>query len=512
MTNLFQIWISSNSLPIEPIKEKMDNLKEMYSDCNYQLYTNDNIVEFLIDNFSSDILLAYNMCRSYAFKSDLVRYCLLYTYGGYYFDVSICPNFRLECDYDAYALKGTPEHIDGKTANMLDNGVMFFKEPGNKFLKAAIDKTVYNILHHRYGNHALDITGPMMLYKLDHKEIHLFPCSYVEGKKVICIDDEVWLEYPKGFSKLNNEQSKITGTNSYELMWYDRSIFNNVPIDTKVSIIIPTYNYAEYICDAIDSALNQTYNNIEVIVVDDGSTDNTKEIVTKKYKDKVTYIHQLNQGVSSARNNGITKSTGTWILTLDADDWIDPQYIEHALKKIQNKVSLITSRAHFVDLNLSSLGRTYPEGSIDLAKTKLHRLVKENYVVTTSLFSKYMWHLIGGYDTNINRAEDWEFWINMVKNGANVLYLEGDKPYLKYRTHQNSKSHKLKDQLNNTIFYMNRKHNIKRILDISDLYINLLGREVDHTGLMNYFYSNLNIKEIKTDLLNSTEYKIKRKK
>jgi glycosyltransferase involved in cell wall biosynthesis len=274
-----------------------------------------------------------------------------------------------------------------------------------------------------------------------------------------------------------------------------------------VSIIISTYNYVNYICDAKDSALNQTYKNIEVIVVDDGSTDNTQNTITEKYKDKVTYIHQRNQGVSKARNAGIRASIGSWILTLDADDWIDPHYIEHAIGKIENKYSIVTSKAYFMDSTLNPLGGSYPEGIIDLNKTKLHKLIKENYVVTTSLFSKYMWELVGGYDEQLIRAEDWEFWINMVKNGASVIYLENNKQYLKYRVHDNSKSHKLKDRLNDTIQYINKKHNAQRIADISSIYITILGRECDSSGLINYFYSNLSINDIRKDIYNSAEYK-----
>jgi len=280
----------------------------------------------------------------------------------------------------------------------------------------------------------------------------------------------------------------------------DKEFFSSAPIDTKVSIIIPTYNHAKYICDAIDSALNQTYKNIEVIVVDDGSTDNTKTIIDEKYNNKITYIHQSNQGVSMARNTGIKDSIGTWILTVDADDWIDPQYIEHAIKKINDEKTIVTSRAYFVDSDLLPIDGSYPEGDIDLSKTKLHKLVKENYVVTTSLFSKYMWKLTGGYDEFLHIAEDWEFWINLVKNGANVIYIEGDKPYLKYRMHKNKQSDKLKHQLNNTISYVNNKHNVQRILDISSLYVNILGSECDHADLISYLYSNLSMLDIRKNL------------
>jgi glycosyltransferase involved in cell wall biosynthesis len=88
----------------------------------------------------------------------------------------------------------------------------------------------------------------------------------------------------------------------------------------KVSVIIPTYNRVEYIARAIDSVLNQTYQDFEIIVIDDGSTDQTKEKLIP-YKDKIKYVYQENGGISEARNRGIQESTGKYLAFLDSDDW-----------------------------------------------------------------------------------------------------------------------------------------------------------------------------------------------
>ena len=91
----------------------------------------------------------------------------------------------------------------------------------------------------------------------------------------------------------------------------------------SVSIIIPTYNRAYLICEAIDSILNQIYQDIEIIVVDDGSTDNTAEVL-QRYKDKITYIKQENEGPGDARNRGIAEASGKYIAFLDSDDiWFE---------------------------------------------------------------------------------------------------------------------------------------------------------------------------------------------
>ena len=112
-----------------------------------------------------------------------------------------------------------------------------------------------------------------------------------------------------------------------------------------VTVIIPAYNCANCITNAIESVLDQTYRNIELIIVNDGSKDNTSEVVLK-YKDKINYIYQDNGGVSKARNSGIRLSNGTYIGFLDADDVWESNKLEIQIKafEIQNDVGLIFSK------------------------------------------------------------------------------------------------------------------------------------------------------------------------
>lgn len=106
----------------------------------------------------------------------------------------------------------------------------------------------------------------------------------------------------------------------------------------KFSVIIPVYNVKNYLSKCVNSVLNQTYNDFEIILIDDGSTDGSSELCDKYNRDnsQVHVFHQKNQGVASARNLGIEQASGDYILFLDSDDWIDPKTIEYIKKCIDN--------------------------------------------------------------------------------------------------------------------------------------------------------------------------------
>ena len=112
----------------------------------------------------------------------------------------------------------------------------------------------------------------------------------------------------------------------------------------SVSIIIPCYNQATYLPQAVDSALAQTYDNVEVIVVNDGSTDGTQGVATG-YGEKVKVVSQENMGLSYARNAGINASSADFILPLDADDWIDPNYLSKTTPLMQDRVGIVGTHA-----------------------------------------------------------------------------------------------------------------------------------------------------------------------
>lgn len=125
----------------------------------------------------------------------------------------------------------------------------------------------------------------------------------------------------------------------------------------KISVIIPTYNCAKTILKSIDSVYSQTYRNYEIIIVDDGSTDNTLEIIRKRnYDDRLKIIVQKNTGVSSARNNGLKNCAGKYVMFLDSDDYMKPEMMQIMLEELSIKK---------VDLVISGFTYVREEGELD---------------------------------------------------------------------------------------------------------------------------------------------------
>ncbi len=178
-----------------------------------------------------------------------------------------------------------------------------------------------------------------------------------------------------------------------------------------VSVIITSYNHAQYLPKSIESAINQTYKNIEVIVVDDGSTDETK-IVAHGYN--VIYIYQLNKGLSAARNTGILHSSGVFLVFLDADDWLLPAAIATNLKYFSKN-----KKAAFISGCYQLISET--ENKIwDVIKVveenHYDQLLQENYIGmhATVMYAKWVFDSLQ-YDTSLKACEDYDLYLNIAK-------------------------------------------------------------------------------------------------
>lgn len=188
-----------------------------------------------------------------------------------------------------------------------------------------------------------------------------------------------------------------------------------------VSVIIPTYNCAKYICETIDSVLSQTYKDFEIIVVDDGSTDNTKEVL-KPYMEKIRYIYQKNGGRSSARNTGIKTARGRYVAFLDSDDlWIPGKLAKQVniLESNENIDFLFGDKQRFSDdgrIITSSMfvKRGYDEnffGDSLYVRDAYKKLLQGSFIPTgTVIMKRECFDRSGLFDEAIY-AEDFEFWL-----------------------------------------------------------------------------------------------------
>ncbi|MFA6391396.1 MAG: glycosyltransferase family A protein [Patescibacteria group bacterium] len=176
-----------------------------------------------------------------------------------------------------------------------------------------------------------------------------------------------------------------------------------------ISIIIPTYQHGQALKQCLDSLFAQTYQDFEIIVVNDGSTDNTK-IVLEHYKDRIKVINQANSGSNAARNNGSKSAIGDYLLFCDADIIADKNMLEemkHALDHDQN-----ASYAYSDFMWGAKIFKLYPFNKGEL--------YIKNYIHTNSLIRK---NCFPGFDVNIARLQDWDLWLTMLESGYVGTYI-----------------------------------------------------------------------------------------
>jgi len=247
----------------------------------------------------------------------------------------------------------------------------------------------------------------------------------------------------------------------------------------KVSIIVPCYNQAQYLSEALQSVLEQTYENWECIIVNDGSPDNTKEVAQEwvKKDSRFIYLYKENGGLSNARNAGIVIAKGEFILPLDADDRIGKDYLKFAIEEFHKDESL-----KIVYCKAKKFGEKNEEWR--LSDFSLEALARDNMIFCSALFRKSDWKFTGGYDTKmIYGLEDWEFWIALLKGGGNVLKLDYIGFY--YRIKSNSMVANLEREKRKFLFeYISVKH--------ADFFVKQLG---------SFMYLDSEIKKTKSEFI-----------
>jgi glycosyltransferase involved in cell wall biosynthesis len=204
-----------------------------------------------------------------------------------------------------------------------------------------------------------------------------------------------------------------------------------------ISVVIPNYNYAHYLGEAIESVLAQTYASIEIILVDDGSTDDSLERA-RKFNGRLKIVAQENAGVSAARNRGIGEASGELIAFLDSDDVWLPEKVAKQVRLLEREPQVGLVHCGYVEFfSDGTVGDTHldgMEGEVALELLKYQRSVVlgggSGAMVRRSLIDE-----IGGFDPAVSPAEDWEFYYRCARV-CRVGFI--DEVLLKYREHQSN--------------------------------------------------------------------------
>lgn len=252
----------------------------------------------------------------------------------------------------------------------------------------------------------------------------------------------------------------------------------------KISVIIPCYNQSQYIDDAVESVLNQSFKDYEIIIIDDDSTDELTKVKLEKYNIPIKKLfHSVNKGVSAARNTGIMASSGEYILPLDADDKIGSKYLEEACRVLDtNKgIGIVYCQTEFFG---DKTGKWIQKDF------SIEKMLTMNMIINCAMFRKIDFLKTKGFNENMKYGwEDWDFWLSMLENKIGVFKLPD--VHFFYRI-------KSKDSRNQDFQLDPEKRNylLKTIfLNHIDLYLEIFGNPIDT-------YSNLN------RIVQSKDYKL----
>jgi glycosyltransferase involved in cell wall biosynthesis len=204
--------------------------------------------------------------------------------------------------------------------------------------------------------------------------------------------------------------------------------------EPEVAIVVPCYGYARFLGEAVQSAVAQTWRNLHIVVVDDGSPDETASVAERWIAEfpqrRITLLRQRNQGLAAARNAGIRATASEFVLPLDADDRLAPTAVERLVLALQRDGGDVAT----------PLGRTFGDEDrelVTLPATK-GRLRAGNCLVYASLFRRTLFDRIGGYRCGMRPAgyEDWDFWLGALERGARFVHVAEE--LFGYRKHGSS--------------------------------------------------------------------------
>ena len=270
-----------------------------------------------------------------------------------------------------------------------------------------------------------------------------------------------------------------------------------------VSIVIPVYNGSNYVSEAIDSALAQTYKNIEIVVVNDGSTDNTEEIV-KSYGNKVRYFKKQNGGVSTALNLGIKKMKGEYFSWLSHDDLYYPEKIEKQVKELERVDSkdrdktILMSNFALIDKHGKIISITGIENIYNLKNgfDSLYPVLTAIVNGCTLLIPKKCFDKFGYFDPKLRLTQDYDLWFRMFPKNKIVFMKD---VLTKMRVHNKQDTWKIKDNSEYNVFWIRVMESLdnsqkeKIFGNLSEFYLNMynMASESGYLEARNYLQKKI---------------------
>ncbi len=257
------------------------------------------------------------------------------------------------------------------------------------------------------------------------------------------------------------------------------------------SIIIPSYNTAALLPLAVNSALNSSFNDFEIIIIDDGSVDNTKEVVEQYWSDdkRVKYYFQQNKGLAGARNTGIQKASGKYLVFLDSDDIILQEKLHKQVDFLEKNLeydAVYSKSVFFIEDSINKTVTTnFPcyQGSI------LNKLFYGNFIHVNSIMCrKSVVENVGLFNEQYRELEDWDLWLRMSVNGSKFGYIDEILSMVMLR-----KGSMTSNQLKMNKAMVKVLENLKNILKTKpELYSRF---KYDYYYALNLFKINANINE-----------------
>jgi len=203
----------------------------------------------------------------------------------------------------------------------------------------------------------------------------------------------------------------------------------------SVSVIIPTYNRSAYLVGAIESVLSQSYCDLEIIVVDDGSTDNTQDVISG-YGDRVRYLFQENKGPSSARNLGISAAEGDLIAFLDSDDLWRRDKLEKQVELFEQNSNIgLVASGHDLVNERGELISNYSLKSTELKQLHKKQMLRNLFSTPSVIVRKSCFQSVGVFNEKLYFAEDWDMWLRII-NAYDSAFINA--PLVTIRKHSES--------------------------------------------------------------------------